>query len=147
MSPTQRQIEFSAEVQAFLSDHPALNISELERHAELPENAFRYTEAGDREIPEKHIARARNVLRLYGFPVPENSTTLPDVLPEGTAEHLVRWLQRRPAIKIQIVEQLAGIPITTLARGIRPGKSVPVKHLRAILHVLIQYGYSSPDLK
>lgn len=59
------------------------------------------------------------------------------------SEQLRSWLDARPALSVNMIEQEAGLPFTTLAKVVSPAlqKKLPYKHWEALEIVLKKYGW------
>ena len=59
---------------------------------------------------------------------------------------LLTWLKERPAISIQLIEQEAELPSTTIAKA-KGGREIPDKHWPALVKVLKKYGLDGKLIK
>jgi hypothetical protein len=65
---------------------------------------------------------------------------------KSKTEILVAWLTERPALKINVLEEEAKIPFTTISQAQR-GREIPEKHWPAIISVLKKYGLNPKLIK
>ncbi len=55
-------------------------------------------------------------------------------------EEILAWLADHPAISVNKIEQLAGLPQSTISQA-KNGRSIPEKHMPALIEVLEHYGF------
>lgn len=63
-----------------------------------------------------------------------------------TSEKIVKFLREHPLISLNSLEEMLGIPQSTLSKAVKENseRDIPVKHIPAIVEVLISYGLKVP---